>query len=232
MEESQNNIQQVRKAPWYTLITSPGMYFGSRKDRVPWLWPLIISSVVSLIAVIVELPSIMKMPQMQTALGSVPAGTQGIVQGFARGSSIIGGLIGPWFSVFVGAVILWLIMKLFGVTTNYMNVVGVLANAYIISVIGVVLTAVIVISTGTLPLGFLSLNEIFKVSGGLAGLLAKVSIFWLWHIYVTTVGVSETGGVSRGRALGPVLVVALLGLLLALASGASAAGHSTYSSLG
>jgi len=64
-----------------------------------------------------------------------------------------------------------------------------------------------------------SLNIFAKSDGILRAVLESLSIFGIWFLILFTIGVSVVYGISRKAALGPVLVMWLLGVVLMMLEG-------------
>ncbi|QQE80265.1 YIP1 family protein [Alicyclobacillus sp. SO9] len=215
----QQPIEDQAKSSWFSLISSPSEFFRTRRTRVPWVLPLIIVSVVTGIMAIAELPTLMHSAVFQQTLQQASAkapGAAALVKSITEGGLVIAGFIGPWISVLLGGLILWVLTKLFGMNLSYRNTLGILSNAHIIAALEAVVTGIVIVSTGTMTKGFLSLNMLVQASptSHTGALLSALSIFWLWMLYITIAGVAEVTGSSKGKASGPVLIVTILGLIL------------------
>jgi hypothetical protein len=224
----QQPLENQVKSSWFSLISSPSEFFRTRRTRVPWLLPLIIISIVTGIMTIVQVPYLEKMPQFQRSLQQATANgtSEAMVKSIAEITSAIGGFLSPWITVLLGALVLWIIVKLFGLQLSYRNTLGILSNAHIVTALQTVVIGIVTVATGAMTKGFLSLNMFAHATGRTGTLLEALSIFWLWILYLTIVGVAEVTGCSKAKASAPVLIVTILGLLLVLAgvSAGAAAG--------
>ncbi|MCY0902431.1 MAG: YIP1 family protein [Firmicutes bacterium] len=207
------------KTPWITILSNPTQFFATRRERLGWVWIMVAYSVTAALAVLAELPEALKSPQyvkeMAAATAKNPA-MGGIIKTSAEVGGPVGALLSVWITLFVGAFVLWILTKLFGVAVRYMQVVRVIANASIIAIIDLVVGVIVSLATGTLTKSFLTLGMISS-TGHLGGLLAGIGVFSLWAVYIEIVGVAELGQVSKGRASGPVVLMFVLVLLLQMA---------------
>ena len=137
--------------------------------------------------------------------------------------AVLGGTVGAGIMVVI-ALVLWVLLHLFGSEIDFQRSLAVLVHANMPSVLMMLIAIPLVLSGGTLSFeqlatrNFLASNLAFlaPADAGMAvrSALAGVDFFGLWSVLLMAIGYRRIGKVSPAVAWGVVLLVWVAGLAL------------------
>lgn len=227
------------------VITEPGETFESIKissKRNYWVWPIIISVVIAIIAGYLithdnELYSEINTKQlkaaresMETAVKEGKMSQEQMNQQMEATEKMMNpnnpffmilAALGPTFSIFAllffMSLIYWLILKALKSRAGYMLVVCVVGLASIISAIQAIINTVLAIVTGNLRanagLGLIATSELAENS--LYKLLSHVDIFTIWYLIVIGIGLAKVSDLKSSKTMPVVFGLWLIWVLAA-----------------
>ena len=197
------------------LFYAPSTVFDRRRNANPWPVILIVTGLLLAITVLTfnSLAGIMEPVMrraMEKAMASNPQFTQDMMDTQLRRSM----KIAPWFPVFtpilmlLGAVVLWLIAKLFGSKANYTQSLLIVAYACISFVVGTLITGVQALVLDTtkytnpiqLSIGPARFVDVSTSSPWVLGLLLTLDLLSIWRLALLAIGVHVIGRTSKNAA--------------------------------
>lgn len=214
------------------VFSAPGELFEnvakSEKQTSNWSVPLILTMIVSVIFVLVVFSQSPIQDQMrdqqeksfQKQIDSGKLTQEKADQAAAvipKAGSPLFMIIGSVFAVAITAIMLfgfalafWLMGKwVFKSTATYGKVLEVVGLSMYISVLGSIITLLLVVAMGSLyatPSLALAVSQ-YDPANHLHKLLSSISVFTFWFLFVISVGLGKIFSVSTGKALGAVGVL-------------------------
>ena len=217
--EAMSDTAPAKPAPlWEDFIDifyAPSEVFARRRNSSPWPMILIITALIVLLSVLtfssmINVIEPMARRSMEKAMESNPQFTQDMMEANLRR----GMKVAPWMPVFapvlmmLGAVVVWLVGKVFGSKASYTQSLLIVAYACITFVVGYLVTgaqALVMDMTKLTNPVQLSLSPARFVDPATAspwtyGFLTALDVFSLWRTALLAIGLRVIGGVSKGQA--------------------------------
>lgn len=204
---------------------APSTVFDRRRDANPWPMILIVTALMVLLSVltfnsIVGLVEPMIRKGMEKAAAANPRFTQDMLEGQLRTSLKLlpwGPLVTPIFML-VGALVVWLVGKLFGSKASYTQSLLIIAYVGITFVVGYLVVGIqaLVLNTANMTnVTQLSLSPARFVnptgqSPWLFGILMALDLLTLWRIALVAIGLRVIGKTTKGQAIGFAVVAFLI----------------------
>lgn len=234
-ESMEAPIAPAKPAPlWEDFIDifyAPSQVFARRQNANPWpalliitgLWLLISLVTFDSMATVIETVS---RRAMEKAAASNPRLTQDMLESQLRLSM----KIAPWFPIFtpilalIGALVVWLVGKLFGSKASYTQSLVIMTYACITFVISALFTGlqalVMDMTKLTNPIQLTLSPARFadpaQMSSFLYGLLLTLDVFSLWRLALIAIGIHVIGKTSKAAAWGFAAVAFALQLLFSI----------------
>lgn len=211
-----NNMVEVEEVKKLTILerikyffTNPNKLFEDYKTRPTWFLKTLI---VVLLTVIVTLVTVQLTvgPQIDMMLSQQPDMTREqaenamqIAKPFTIGIAIGGGFVGAVAAVFLGSLIYWGLISLFGGKTRYMSVVSVYSLAYVPASIGGIITIAFAYFTNN----FYSLlqPEAWDI------ILRRFDLFVIWQVLLLVFGFSKIADIKLSKSA---IIVGIMWLLV------------------
>lgn len=232
MEVQVNNQPEVEKkiGAWEALVkvlVSPGKVFAGLVEQ-PKVWLPVI--VLMLLALVFTLPFITKyqeyaafnfdkviaVSQANAPQGAALAQARQFAVTFSGISAVAGVVLSIFFSSLIAAALLKLLNLVMGEETKFMQIWSVTVFAKVPTVIGVLITNLLLLSASgvhlaqTLLAGVSLATFLPKVGSPLMfSLLSKIQLFGIWSMALTTIGIANLFR-SRKFAVGAVIFGAWL----------------------
>jgi hypothetical protein len=206
----------------FNVLAAPGEVFEEVKNSKPsaanWLVPALILAVVGAVSMLVifSQPVVIQQirEQRQQAFDQqIKAGkmTQAdvdkampIVEMVTKISVAVGAMIGPFIHIFWWALVLWLMASLvLKIKIPFMKAAEVAGLATMILVLGAIVATLLTVITGKLGATLspaLAISD-FDLKNKLHMLLAALSVFNLWLVWVSASGLSRLTGATFIKAL-------------------------------
>jgi uncharacterized protein YneF (UPF0154 family) len=197
------------------IFHAPSEVFARRRDANPWPMILIVTVLVVLLSVLtfnslVGVMEPMMRRGMEKAMASNPRFTQDMMESQLR----TGLKIAPWFPVLapifmlIGALVVWLVGKLFGSKASYTQSLLIVAYACITFVVGYLITGAqaLLLDTTTLTnpvqlsTGPARFVDTATASPWMLGLMLSLDVISLWRLALIAIGVYVIGKTSRNAA--------------------------------
>ena len=216
----------------------------ARTDPPAWLVPMLLISLLAVIAVLLagplriqqllsqppQLPpefQYMSPDQQQKYLEAAQPNTGGM---FIYGFPALGALMGIWLTWFVLGGLLHLGLTMQGGRSSRGADFNVAAWAMLPIAVRYLVQSVYMLASRTLiTQPGLSGFAPPEATGGmayLAALLALIDLYWIWQTVLLAIGASHGSGLARGKAVGAALTVSVLVLLLSALPGFGASALS------
>ncbi|WP_240377052.1 Yip1 family protein [Bacillus piscicola] len=194
------------------MIGSPTEQFERIKKR-PAIWiAMILVMVVSaistwLIAMGVETPEI----------EGIPADEAAAFNAFGQAMALIGGLIGPLFSVLIASAIYMLIAKIAQSQVSFKQLFSMHTYIAVIGALGSLLNGIIIAVVGGAPgIMYTSLGSLIGTEG--SAMLSGIEVFSIWQVILTAIGLQVVARFSKVLAWAIPLAFFVLGLLFSIIS--------------
>ena len=138
-------------------------------------------------------------------------------------STILGPIIGGFIILFLQALILWLVLKIFKGAASYMLVVCVAGLAALINVISTVINTVLAIVTGRLVVNIGPVLLFAKDSLGenMMKFVSHFDLITIWYLIVLGIGLSAVSGLKNTKTMPVVFVLWLIWVCIASFTGIS-----------
>ncbi|HVE65816.1 MAG TPA: Yip1 family protein [Thermoanaerobaculia bacterium] len=207
------------------IFFAPARTFASIARKPGWVAPLLIATVLSVLATVVLLPRMDFEASLREGLAARDEAVseeqiERMVEGQKRFAPLVyvWGVLAPTVITLLLAGVFWLSFKAFGWDHSYKQSLGVTSHAYLPNCLAAILLAVFAMrleSFNPADLGDLvRSNPAFLVdrraSPVLHSLLQSFDVFSLWALALLVIGYSIAAKVSRGKAAA--IIVSLWGL--------------------
>ncbi len=120
------------------------------------------------------------------------------------------------FYIIVQGFWMWLSLKMFRLSLTYKQCMRIVIHASLISFLNFVIILLVEFFSSGNQLHFLTLGMFVSSNSKWSTLLSSIGVFSIWQVYVFTVAVSVFNGVSKWRALPPVILMEVIPMLPAL----------------
>ena len=213
-------------ATYLKVLYAPTEAFAQLARTPMWGWAALVGIVLLVIASIISLPEITRVAEIsqQQALAQMPAdqqqqARQGIAAaaGFTRVGVIAGPLIGAWLIWLLVALVYVVAAALTGAGPSFSTAWIGAVNASAVSFVVQLVNAVILMLRGPDSISgpadayaIPSVGMLVHGSVKLATFLNAYSIGSLWQYAVTVIALEQLFKMSRGAAIGTVVVLSLL----------------------
>jgi hypothetical protein len=197
------------------IFYAPTAVFERRRDANPWPMILIVTAMILLLSVLtfnslVNVIEPMMRRGMEKAMASNPRFTQDMMEGQLRTSL----KIAPWFPVLapilmmIGALVIWLVGKLFGSKASYTQSLLITAYACITFVVSYLITGAqaLLVDTTTLTspvqlsAGPARFFDTATASPWMLGLMLSLDVISLWRLALIAIGIYVIGRTSKNAA--------------------------------
>jgi hypothetical protein len=205
----------------------------SAEARATWLTPMLVLTLTAVLVVVVagylktraammgevQLPPDWQYwtPEMQANYMQAQAATQGPV--FMYVIPLVGSLTALWLGWLLFAGLLHFGSTLVGGRGSIQGALNIVAWASLPFAIRDILRMIFMLAAGH-PIVSPSLSGFSSSTGFVSQLLARADIFLIWNVILLVLGFAIAEGLSRGKAVGGVLVVILLVILAQAGLGA------------
>ncbi|MGY2610824.1 Yip1 family protein [Bacillus pretiosus] len=210
--EANLNTQKVggEKPSLFGMITSPGLQFERMKtsEKVWGMFFLmaLLQGLLSAFTTYVTNTS-PEMVKVKKELGEF-AGQSSLTSDVI--SSIVSGTIGGMLVTFVVAAIYKVFMMFYGNDTSYKKLVTIIVYTNIVVIIGGFINAIIALILGVAPTAYTSLGPLFETGSVAYGIGSSIEVFYLWNIVLIWLGLQITAGVSKVKAVIPIIVLFII----------------------
>ena len=204
----------LQKSPWFTLFSSPTQYFSTRKPKLGFIWMTVILSIVSALMEAAVYSYILRSPQYLQMFAKMTAQQEAVVKTIMPISTIVGGLIAPWLSVVVLGFLYWLLAKLFGYSVTYRNAAALGAHVALFQMIGLAVSVIVTVATGSYVASLLSLASVIPSSGIMTNILSRISVFDIWALFIVTIGLAVYTGGSKSKTVWIGVIVWILSMFI------------------
>lgn len=215
-----NEQASVSKPSLIRMIWSPGEQFERMRER-PSIWvPLIIVTLLSLIASVV---SELAIPDDYYQVEGFQLSEQELATAKKIGmvGAILGGLFVPVIAIVISSLIYWLITTLARTEASFKQLFSLTTYVYFISAIGGLLNSLVLLAVqGNPEVMVTSLGSVVQVEGAMGGLLNGIEIFTIWGTILTALGLHKVAGLLKGAAWTVAIVFFVIGLIFAAIGGA------------
>ncbi|SDX11372.1 Yip1 domain-containing protein [Marininema mesophilum] len=206
--EPEGNPTAAVKPSLLGMMTSPTLQFQRIAER-PDFWSAFLT--------------ILGLTALTTAVMLTPASPPG----FVITMSVLGVLLGAPISLLISALLQWIFLRVLSGKATYRQVFSLNVYTSVISLLGLILQAIIVVATGaniqelqnsvtpTSLAAFISSDSLM-----VKALLGNIEIFAIWHLILTALGLSIIGKVSTAKGWTVALTLFILGVALATGLGA------------
>ncbi len=204
----------LSKSPLFTLFSSPTEYFSTRKPKLGFIWLAVTLSIVSALMEVIMVPYVLHSPQYLQLFSKMTSQQDAMAKAIMPISTIVGGLIAPWLSVVVLGFLYWLLAKLFGYSITYRNAAALGAHVALFQLIGVVVSVIVTVATGSYVISLLSLGTMVPSSGIMTNILSRISVFDIWALFIVTIGLAVYTGGSKSKTVWIGVVVWILSMFI------------------
>lgn len=204
------------------VLFEPTAVFERVRERPQVLAPFLAICVVQIILFFVNLPFMKVAIQAQMATGGAPAGTQ-VPMGMLVGFSLAGIVIAFAVILTLSALILWMLVSIFGGDGKFGTLLSVTCYAAVpagilLGIIGTIVlhmkgTAGITSPQDMQPA--LGLDLLMSAKGFVGALLKAINPFSIWGLVLTAIGVSTTHRLSKSTGYTVATIQFLIGVLIA-----------------
>lgn len=225
MEAAQQPILNKGKKPSVLgILTSPKEQF-QRMNQNPTFWgPLIIFTILGTILVVAQAyltvndPAFIQESMEQFKGQSGPAPDPEFLKLTTLVISIFIGFFTVPVVTLVGALVCWVMVIIFQGETTFRKMFSLNVHLSILSILSMVLTIVYAFITGNAmeTIAPTSLAAVVSAEGALKGILASVEVFVIWSVFLTAMGLSVVGELSKGKAWTISLILYGIGVLLSV----------------
>ena len=191
---------------------------SERRTAADWLVPTLMLAAVMYVCMHLVAPIYIS-EAMEEARQQMPAEQVDKIESSEdamRISGLIGGVIGPFGMLFIGAAMYLLVGKLLGGLLNYGQCLAIVAYTSLIAIPQYIVTTPLALAQETtkvqLGLGMFLSEEARESFGG--ALLSSIDPFLIWMIVVAGLGLSIVGQIERNRAYASVAVISLIFLAI------------------
>ncbi|GIP61003.1 Yip1 family protein [Paenibacillus sp. FSL W8-0186] len=176
-----------------TIFSSPRDTFERvRGSKVAWILPTILVIIISLVSLVLQMPYLLDYTrQAWLKMGTVDPAQIEQMLGMTAITSYVGGIVGIIIMLFLVALLLVLLNLIVRGEGKYMQFVNVVAYANLPTVIGGLLTAVLLVAMNAQSLTdvSLSLGALVADKTGVAyRILSLINPFTIWGLYLYIVG--------------------------------------------
>lgn len=176
-----------------TIFSSPRDTFERvRGSKVAWIMPTILVIIISLVSLVLQMPYLLDYTrQAWLKMGTVDPAQIEQMLGMTAITSYVGGIVGIIIMLFLVALLLVLLNLIVRGEGKYMQFVNVVAYANLPTVIGGLLTAVLLVAMNAQSLTdvSLSLGALVADKTGVAyRILSLINPFTIWGLYLYIVG--------------------------------------------
>lgn len=228
MEEELNEQENMMKKPNILLmITHPIENFKRMRQSPNWLVPLSILIVISVIVAVVAVQLITTGRFLDADLGIIFEGDPAITDEFAQGIfwfttivAIMTALISVPFAIAVSALIYFVIGKILKTNADFIHYFSLSIYVTVIGTLGGIVHLIYnALVSNTLPdFAFTSLQALFQADGAMQVVLTSISIFSIWQLIITAIGLQIVGRYSKWSAWITVIVMFILSILMGVFS--------------
>lgn len=136
-------------------------------------------------------------------------------------STILGPIIGGFIILFLRALVLWLVLKIFKGAVSYMLVVCVTALTGLIDVISTVINTVLAIITGRLMvnIGPILLFAKDSMSENMMKFVSHFDLITIWYLIILGIGLSAISGLKNSKTMPIVFVLWIIWICIASFAG-------------
>ena len=191
---------------------------SERRSTADWLVPTLMLAAVMYVCLHLITPIYIS-EAMEQARQQMPAEQADKIESSedaVRISGLIGGVIGPFGMLFIGAAMYLLVGKLLGGLLNYGQCLAIVAYTSLIAIPQYIVTTPLALAQETtkvqLGLGMFLSEEARESFGG--ALLSSIDPFLIWMIVVAGLGLSIVGQIERSRAYASVAAISLIFLAI------------------
>ena len=191
---------------------------SERRTAADWLVPTLMLAAVMYVSMHLVAPIYIS-EAMEEARQQMPAEQADKIESSEdtmRISGLIGGVIGPFGMLFIGAAMYLLVGKLLGGLLNYGQCLAIVAYTSLIAIPQYIVTTPLALAQETtkvqLGLGMFLSEEARESFGG--ALLSSIDPFLIWMIVVAGLGLSIVGQIERSRAYASVAAISLIFLAI------------------
>jgi hypothetical protein len=214
----------------FKVLFEPTAVFERVRARPRFLMPFLVICVIQIVLFFVNLPYITAAVQAQAA--TRPAGGPDPTKFIWIGAVFIP--IGIGLALVIGALLLWVLVSLFGGEGKFATLLSVSTYASVPSVILLAIVGAIVLRMRGIG-GITSQQDLQPALGvdllapGAAGFmgaaLKAINPFSIWGLVLTAIGVSTTHRLSKGTGYAIATIVFVIGVLIAAAFAGMFAGR-------
>ena len=214
----------------FKVLLEPTAVFERVRARPRFLMPFLVICVIQIVLFFVNLPYITVAVQAQAA--TRPAGGPDPTKFIWIGAVFIP--IGIGLALVIGALLLWVLVSLFGGEGKFATLLSVSTYASVPSVILLAIVGAIVLRMRGIG-GITSQQDLQPALGvdllapGTAGFmgaaLKAINPFSIWGLVLTAIGVSTTHRLSKGTGYAIATIVFVIGVLIAAAFAGMFAGR-------
>lgn len=222
MQGAQYYEEQVKETAEHSSFVRMGMAFVSPiemfKDiaREPKpLMPILLLVVIALASAFMQMDVMVTYLNDTYASMGMPQEQIDAVMGTAKMSALIVTPLLIIFSMLVKAGFTNLLAGPLGAETTYKTTLAVVAYAYVVQALGLILRTVATMVTGSYGLTFSPAILVdLKTQPALSGFLANFDLFNIWYLVLSVIGFSIVGKVSKGKAAVAIMTPAIIFVII------------------
>lgn len=198
-----------------TIFTSPGETFERIRDKkMAWILPTIIALILGLVSISLQMPYLKEVSkQSMMATGNIDAAQAEQMAGFTVTISYVIAIIGPLIMIFLVALLLVLLNLIVRGEGKYLQFVNVAAFANLPTVVGALLTAVLLVVMDAQSLSDVNLSLgalVADKTGTMYRVLSLINPFTIWGLYLYIVGTATMMKRSRKKIAIWIVIVWLI----------------------
>lgn len=219
MEQHTNHTTETTAKPsLFGMFFSPGLQFDRMRER-PTIWlPLIIVTLLGVIAGVIVAMGMNDAVLEDIGLSGEDAQA---AQMFTVIFAGIGGLIGLPVSFLIFSLILLAITKIAGSEATFKQLLSLNIFTGIVTIVGQLVNALINLSLGSDPVNMVTgLNSFVGAEGALGGFLNTIEVFSIWAYVLIAMGLHKVAQLSKPTSIIITIVFFVFGCIMAAAGGA------------
>lgn len=197
-------------APWFTLITRPREFFGSRQGKMPWVPFALLTMAVLMGTAWVQFQVVQHSALFQSYLQKLPQAQRPEAAAAGEILAPLGAALQYWIGLVLSSFLLWSVSKTLRLQVGFVQAVTLTVYANLATLLAAALTSLSVLSGGTLAT-FLSVGMLIPhASSAELSIADSLNVFTVWYWYIQASGIAVWSGASRRRAWAAVLVTWLV----------------------
>jgi len=202
LSEEAGGPRMALPARLLAVFSAPARLAASLKSKPDFIFPLLISTVITLLYTWASLPAIRQMLMADPQLAQIPEDQLATVFKIQGITTMVGGVFGTIIAALIGALVVHLIAKLLRGKGRYVHAFSIIAYSTLIGALGAVVRLLMYFAIPGAD--FLRVQTSLAVAMPDAPitdpvylLLAQLDLFSLWSLVVVAIGVSVCYGLSR-----------------------------------